>query len=428
MTGHVVSTRWSGLETQGMQEAKCSLLVQEEVQYDAKIKALPQQRVLVYQDRGFNPATGSSGEDNFYVNFKGATILQLEPGIGSPQQTMPVTITVGGRCTFTPENYQDFKVMMRTKQQSQEMDISPNGNFDWPDVSSLLMCPCCGKKGPVPKEGEREREYWMVFYPLLQITVMKGTQMTLGTRTICRLTCLDCMDDLLEGLTLQIQPGAKVANGEKKTRLFFTLPATDVLAEAGSASFLEDGPPRPETHPHVDDILDAWTLYNLWEHSGAWEALQNDYRGVLSRSMHGDSSGEPEQPPAAQDPRLKERMGKPCGNPDCGKVHGSTDDESGEMVRLAIKCRECLSEFYCSKPCRETMKEEHQEACLCKQKDREARREKKTKKVNCDTCHKPFPYTKMKKCSRCRNATYCSVDCQKVDWDKHRFLCQSRKS
>jgi hypothetical protein len=428
MTGHVVSTRWSGLETQGMQEAKCSLLVQEEVQYDAKIKALPQQRVLVYQDRGFNPATGSSGEDNFYVNFKGATILQLEPGIGSPQQTMPVTITVGGRCTFTPENYQDFRVMMRTKQQSQEMDISPNGNFDWPDVSSLLMCPCCGKKGPVPKEGEREREYWMVFYPLLQITVMKGTQMTLGTRTICRLTCLDCMDDLLEGLTLKIQPGAKVSNGEKKTRLFFTLPATDVLAEAGSASFLEDGPPRPETHPHVDDILDAWTLYNLWEHSGAWEALQNDYRVVLSRSMHGDGSGEPEQPPSAQDPRLKERMGRPCGNPDCGKVHGSTDDESGEMVRLAIKCRECLSEFYCSKACRETMKEGHQEDCLCKQQDREARREKKTKKVNCDTCHKPFPYTKMKKCSRCRNATYCSVDCQKVDWDKHRFLCQSRKS
>jgi hypothetical protein len=244
MTG----TRWSGLETTGMKEAKCSLLVQEEVQYDAKIKALPKQRVLVYQDRGFNPAAAQSGEDNFYVNFKGATILQLEPGLGTPQQTMPVTITVGGRCTFTSENFQDFRVMMRTKEQSQEMSIAPNGNFDWPDVSSLLLCPCCGKQGPIPKEGDRrEHEYWMVFYPLLQITVMKGSQMTLGTRTICRLTCLDCMDDLLEGLTLKIQPGSKSAAGDKKTRLFFTLPASDVLAEAGSASFLEDGPPRPET-------------------------------------------------------------------------------------------------------------------------------------------------------------------------------------
>lgn len=413
-----------------MKEAKCSLLVQEEVQYDARIKALSKQRVLVYQDRGFNPAAAVAGDqDNFYVNFKGATILQLEPGLGTPQQTMPVTITVGGRCLFTPENYQDFRVMMRTKEQSQEMDISPNGNFDWPDVNSLLLCPCCGKQGPVPKEGDsREHEYWLVFYPLLQITVMKGSQMTLGTRTICRLTCLDCMEDMLEGLTLKIQPGTKSSNGERNTRLFFTLPATDVLAEAGSASFLEDGPPRPETHPHVDDILDAWTLYNLWEHSGAWEALQNDYRIVLSRSMHGDTSAAEAEKPSHQEPRLKERMGKPCGDPGCGKIHGQNDDETGEVVRLAIKCRECLSEFYCSKACREVHKEGHSQDCAIKQQDREARREKKTKKVQCDTCHKPFPYTKMKKCSRCRNATYCSVDCQKVDWEKHRFLCQSRKS
>jgi hypothetical protein len=427
MMGIIASTRWSGFETIGMKEAKCSLLVQEEAQYDAKIKALPKQRVLVYQDRGFNPAAVPQGEDNFYVNFKGATILQLEPGGGTPQQTMPVTVTVGGRCLFTPENYQDFRVMMRTKEQSQEMGISPNGNFDWPDVNSLLLCPCCGKQGPVPKEGDiHEHEYWLVFYPLLQIAIMKGAQMTLGTRTICRLTCLDCMEDILEGLTLKIQPGSKSSNGERKTRLVFTLPATDVLAEAGSASFLEDGPPRPETHPHVDDILDAWTLYNLWEHSGAWEALQNDYRVVLSRSMQGDNPTE--EKPATSDPRLKERMGKPCSNPGCGKIHGRTDADTGERIRLAIKCRECLSEFYCSKACREVMKDTHKNECLRKQHEREERREKKTKKVNCDTCHKPFPYTKMKKCSRCRNATYCSVDCQKVDWEKHRFLCQSRSS
>lgn len=463
-----------------MREAKCSLLLQDEISYDAKIKALPKQRVLVYQDKGFNPAATSNGavnggdlnssanngEENsnnnhFYVDFKGATILQLEPGYKSntPHKTMPVTLTVAGRCVFTPENYQDFRVMMRTRQQSKEMDIAPNGNFDWPDVNSLLLCPVCGEMGPIPREGDRrDHEYWMVFYPLLQITVCKGTQMTLGTRTICRLTCLECMEDLLEGMMLTIQPGggsstARTTSGtsstnaaggpapRRRTRLAFTLPAADVLAEAGSASFLEDGPPRPDTHPHIDDILDAWTLYNLWEHSGAWEALQNDYRIVLSRSMHagsgsGGGAGDTNETAAAassgagddleHEPRLKERMGKSCGNPQCSKVHGRTDDQ-GEMIRLAIKCRECHSEFYCSKACREAAVASHREQCAKKQRDREERREKKAKRVECDTCHNKFPVTKMKKCSRCRNATYCSVECQRADWERHKTTCQ-RKS
>lgn len=144
--------------------------------------------------------------------------------------------------------------------------------------------------------------------------------MTLGTRTICRFVTLSCMEDLLEGLTLKMQPGKASSGDARKSRLTFTLPAADVLAEAGSASFLEDGPPRPESHPHVDDVLDAWTLYNLWEHSGAWEALQNDYRLVLSRSMHADPA-EIEALDKNPEPRLKERMGRSCGNSACGSVH-----------------------------------------------------------------------------------------------------------
>lgn len=419
--GNQSEARWSGMETDGMMEAKCSLLLQEEVPYDAKIKALPKQRVLVYQDKGFSPEA-STAEDNFYVDFKGATILQLEPGMIVQHKTMPVTLTVGGRCIFTAENYQDFRVMMRTKEQSEEMDIQPNGTFDWPDVSSLLVCPCCGKRGPVPQANSRKvQEYWMVFYPLLQVTHVKGSQMTLGTRTICRLTCLDCMDDILEGLTVTIQPGGSRTTRDRGTRLCFTLPAVDVLAEAGSASFLEDGPPRPETHPHVDDILDAWTLYNLWEHSGAWEALQNDYRLVLARSMHPDAHNDASNN-TDEVPRLKGRMGKPCGNTACDNVHGRPDSD-GEMVRLAIKCRDCLSENYCSKACREAHRDQHQPECVRKQRDREERREKKARRVKCDTCEKKFPYTKMKKCSRCRKAHYCSVECQKSDWERHRVTC-----
>lgn len=463
---------------------------------------------------------------NFYVDFKGTTIFQLEPAMVGQHKTMPVTLTVGGRCTFTAENYQDFRVMMRTKAQSAAMNIAPNGNFDWPDVQSLLLCPSCGRQGPVPQPGSPKRyEYWMVFYPLLQITLLKGTQMTLGTRTICRFMCLDCMEDLLEGLSLRIHPGGSdlVRPEEEphdstlsrpdydqepvppptttddddenlshrappppprvRRRLTFNLPAADVLAEAGSASFLDDSPPRPETtlhswhggsnhvngtntnnsttttlSPSFDDILDAWTLYNLWEHAGAWEALQNDYRLVLSRSMHPDhnQNNNPQQNPSSSssspsrledgdsggdagghrssfssvspldDPRFHDRVGQSCSNPACGKVHGSLDpDDETTMVRLAIKCRDCMSAYYCSRACREAHRDPHQLKCRQRQVERdERRRERKAKRVACDTCQLKFPYNKMKKCSRCRLATYCSVECQKGNWDQHKLICK----
>jgi MYND finger len=396
--------------------------------FDPRIKSLPRQRVLVYQDRGYNPATATGntqGDENFYVDFNGCTVLQLEPAPGSPQRTMPITLTVGGRCIFSPENFSDFRVMMRTKDQSEEMSIAPNGNFDWPDVQSLLLCPLCGSRARIPTEGDGlEHEYWLLFYPLLQITVMKGSQMTLGTRTICRLTCLECMEDLLEGMTLKVRPAAMEG---RRPRLSFTLPANEVLAEAGSASFLEDGPPRPDTHPHVEDVLDAWTLYNLWEHSGAWEALQNDYRIVLSRSMHADNGVEtPSSNHDTVEPKLKDRMGKACGNPTCAKLHGKKDPETGKVVNLTTRCKDCHVEYYCSKTCRESARDFHRPECLTHQEERAERREKKTKQVTCDTCQKRSSYTKMKKCSRCRKATYCSQECQRQDWNRHKAECQEK--
>jgi len=415
---------WSGLETPGMMEAKCSLLIQEDGTFDPRIKSLPKQRVLVYQDKGYNPDANSgspNGDENFYVDFNGCTILQFEPAPGSPQRTMPITLTVGGRCIFTPENFQDFNVMMRTKEQSIEMNISPNGNFDWPDVQSLTLCPLCGNRAEIPQDGDDyEHEYWLLFYPLLQITIMKGSQMTLGTRTICRLTCLDCMENLLEEMTLKVSPSA--IDG-RRPKLSFTLPAKEVLTEAGSASFLEDGPPRPETHPHVEDILDAWTLYNLWEHSGAWEALQNDYRIVLSRSMHSDNGGERSSrtSQAITQPKLNDRIGNSCGNLNCEKIHGEQDPDTGEIIRLSIRCKECHVEYYCSRPCREAAREFHRADCLIRQ---EERREKKAKLVTCNNCQKRSSITNMKKCGRCQNATYCSVECQKEDWSFHKSTCK----
>merc|ERR1712127_443149 len=175
-----------------------------------------------------------------------------------PQRTMPITLTVGGYCVFTPDNFRDFKVMMRTREQAKSMKIRPNGNFDWPGVQSLMTCPLCSKLHDVPREGDDdyEHEYWMLFYPLLQITIRKGSQMVLGTRMSCRLACLDCMEELLDDMTCTVCPPL---NQGRQSKVTFALTAKEVLMQAGSAAFLEDGPPMPETHPLADDILDAWT-------------------------------------------------------------------------------------------------------------------------------------------------------------------------
>jgi MYND finger len=413
---------WSGLETPGMKEARCSLLLPRDITHDARVTALTPQTVQVFQDKNsWNLASLSlkeeKAEESFTVDFKGATILQLLPTIIEPDSVMPVTITIGGRVVMTPENYEDFRVMMRTKQQSQEMGISSNGSFEWPDVNALLLCPCCGSMAAIPHRGDKqEHEYWMVFYPLLQIAVLNGSQMTLGTRTICRLVCLDCLDNMIEGLYLEVSPGRG-----RGSDLSFTLPVSNVLAEAGSASFLEDGPSRPETHPHVDDILDAWTLYNLWEHSGAWQVLQNDYRTALSHSL-SQTEARPNDIDSDERISLKHRLGMECGNPDCLKIHGKVYE--GEVCRLYIKCLDCHSELYCSRDCRDEAKLSHRITCLDRRRQREEKRDKKTRKVECLSCARKFPYTKMKKCSSCRVATYCSVDCQRKDWAQHKFICK----
>jgi hypothetical protein len=400
---------WSGMETPGMKEAKCSLLLAVDGSFEPKIKSLPDQRVLVYQDKAFNPATTET--NCFYVDFAGCTLMQLEPLAGTVPKTMPVTLTVAGKCYFTAENYKDFKTLMRTKEESERLSIPPNGCFDWPDVQSMLLCPLCSKIAPIPKEDEANdgNDYWMLFYPLLQITVMKGSKMTLGTRTICRLTCVDCMHDLLDGMTLTVKQSPSGSDSRRPSMLSFSLSALEILEEAGSASFLQDGAPRPESHPHVDDEMDAWTLYNLWEHSGAWEALQNDYRIVLSRSMHATAQ-HPQLPPsssnhdAANSDKAKQRYGRKCGSMTCNKVHGKKDANSGEVVRLTVQCELCESAYYCSKSCRRTAAAHHRESCSQRQTDKSLK-DKKTKRVQCDTCKKVLPYTQMKKCSKCKRAT-----------------------
>lgn len=284
--------------------------------------------------------------------------------------------------------------------------MPPNSQFDWPNVRSLLLCPLCSAMAQIP--NGTENEYWMVFYPLLQVhNDEQSNEMTLATRTICRLVCLDCMTQLLDGMFLTVK------QTDKNNAVAFSLSAMEILQEAGTVSFLQDGPPRPENYAHVDDPIDAWTLYSLWESTGAWEALQNDYKAALARSM----SAAPSSPPK-KNSITKDRYGRKCDNIACRKVHGKKDKD-GAIIRLSVFCKQCKSSYYCSNECRSAAWVMHSLECT-------SDKNKKVKMVQCNACKTTLAYTNMKKCSRCRSAVYCSVDCQSNDWKTHKVTCRKQ--
>jgi len=297
--------------------------------------------------------------------------------------------------------------MMRNAEEAKILNLPPNSEFEWPAVKSLLLCPLCSATAQVP-DGTTDCEYWMVFYPLLQVEHQES-EMTLATRTICRFVCLDCMQQLLDGMFLTVK------QTDKPNAVAFSLSAMEILQEAGTVSFLQDGPPRPEEYPHVDDPVDAWTLYTLWESTGAWEALQNDYRSALARSMQGTPAPSAKKNGIMQ---TKDRYGRKCGNMGCEKVHGKRGDD-GAIIRLSVICKQCKISYYCSSECRSAAWAVHSLDCEAGKK--------RAKLVNCDACKKTLPYTRMKTCSRCRSAVYCSVECQRGAWPLHKVSCRKQE-
>jgi len=234
----------------------------------------------------------------------------------------------------------------------------------------------------------------------------------------------------------------------KTSTLNFYLHALEVLDEAGTVSFLggDNILPRPDKYEDLDVVLDAWTLYMIWEQSGAWEALQNDYRSILSRSMNGlEQQPQPSQPrgesknvslyPSSRAPvhelKLADKYGLPCDNPTCQRIHGQYDGDTGARVRLTYTCSSCYGVHYCSADCKERSMETHRRGDECsrlweERKIREADIKKKRREVQCETCKRWFPTTVIKKCSRCRAVNYCSTDCQKKDWIHHKPICIKR--
>jgi hypothetical protein len=204
---------------------------------------------------------------------------------------------------------------------------------------------------------------------------MQAAEEGLGMRTIARLTCPGCLEDLTEGMSLQ----ANVAG----TGIVHTIPLLDLVEDTGSITFLERATPSGSGRRQATDILPAYTLYQIWETSGTWQAMCNkfadtfqeasggrveirptrndgyrskNHRAGIDDSSDEDGGGGDSQWVVQNQPRAGER----CGGPGCDKIHGS------KRVRLQ-QCRGCKQVLYCSVDCQSRAWPDHKASCQARQ-------------------------------------------------------------
>lgn len=391
----VNGTRFTGLETPAMMSVGCSLAIQPSARFGATPVVLDPCRVVVPQDGGA-PRN---------VAFQGCTVLQLHPTgrrDADAGVVMPPILTIAGPCRYTSQDRRDFDIMMRSRAQAAEMRLPPNGEMDWPDRRAFETCPCCGRRATTVEEetaglasssnmagagaaasleGHYESfpQYWMVFFPLIQ-----AADEGMGMRTIARLVCPGCFEDLTEGIymraAMEVDGGG--GGGVAPTIEVQDVPLLDIVEDVGSVTFLKRGMGMGKHSS--SDILPAYTLYLSWEMTGAWQALCNDfadtfqgaaggkveirptrfdgYRGKKHRAgIDGDDEGEDDDDDSQwvlqnQQPRVGEK----CGGPGCDKVHGS------KRVRLR-QCRGCKQVLYCGIDCQSKAWPDHKAACQARQ-------------------------------------------------------------
>jgi hypothetical protein len=75
-----------------------------------------------------------------------------------------------------------------------------------------------------------------------------------------------------------------------------------------------------------------------------------------------------------------------------------------------LECSRCKAVSYCSVECKKAHWPKHKKAC---------------KLVTCQHCKKLETSTKFPTCSQCEQVFYCGKDCQKADWSSHRNICNT---
>lgn len=236
-----------------------TLKFQKSWEYQHLITHLAPNRVRVLYD-------GSQSET---VNFRGCKIIQISAD-NTVEKLLPTQLTIGGQCTYTKKDKKDFKIMMRTREQSHMMHFPTNGEYDWPDYKAFETCPFCWKRS----KPDRDERYWLLYQPLLQSSSDNGGS-TISIRFVCRLTCLDCFEELINDMYMP----CSVAGDESSLR---AISLVDAVESQGPVTWLRDGMYRNSQDINNSLPLEAYKLYSLWEYFGAWQAMSDLFGQGLS--------------------------------------------------------------------------------------------------------------------------------------------------
>jgi len=77
------------------------------------------------------------------------------------------------------------------------------------------------------------------------------------------------------------------------------------------------------------------------------------------------------------------------------------------LCMKSLRCSRCRRTVYCSVECQRRDWEKHRATCLAR----------------CHVCDSPMD--RVLRCSRCKGRYYCSVQCQEKDWGSHKDSCTS---
>jgi hypothetical protein len=202
-----------------------------------------------------------------------------------------------------------------------------------------------------------EKEYWMLYYQMMQVA-----ELGVGLRTGHRLTCCECLQSLVQNFAL-----ANEQDMEPK-------PIMQVLQEHTPAVAFLDA----KTNPILATVpaeLSAWDLYLIWDTSGAWEANESLKKKMMEESLGGGNTWQPN--PNAEDggqgmlvidvdqvkEHIKEKKKEESG--------AAEDDVKQPCWTCAVElpsddakcCSRCEVAVYCSRACQKVDWKEHKKQC-----------------------------------------------------------------
>ena len=259
--------------------------------------------------------------------FTGAVVMGFEVSDKSQESQAQMSLTIGGRCVFTQECLEEFTESMQTREQQEELGLPVQREFDWPDVKALQLCPCCAKT----IEPDDTQEYYLVWQFATTIKIEKAREAKVGLGCLPRLMCKDpCVFSLMATVAerIPLADGSSVSMQE----CFEEYMPPFALLDFATNSLAND----------VPEQITAWKLDEYWHCSGAYNALEDYYKGYfqamgLSRPVD----------------RGVVEEGYSCAC--CNKTMLAKE------IRL---CARCKITTYCGRDCQKRDWKEHKKYCV----------------------------------------------------------------